>query len=68
LNQMMRLMSVKTRRRDRIQRRPGRTPARRLRDRHHHQVRAPRERAGQVASAVTVDGATLGTITYGDTL
>ena len=67
LNQMMRLMSVKTRRRDRIsadeeeRQRAGYEIVTTIRFVPHG------ERAGQVSSAVTVDGATLGTITYGDT-
>ena len=67
LNQMMRLMSVKTRRRERIsadeeeRQRAGYEIVTTIRFVPHG------ERAGQVSSSITVDGTTLGTITYGDT-
>jgi hypothetical protein len=67
LNQMMRLMSVKTRRRERIsadeeeRQRAGYEIVTTIRFMPHG------ERAGQVSSSVTVDGAAVAAITYGDT-
>lgn len=67
LNRMMRLMSVKTRRRDRIsadeeeRQRAGYDIVTSIRFVPHG------ERAGQVTSTITVDGQTLGSMTYGDT-
>ncbi|CAG7637144.1 DEAD/DEAH box helicase [Rhodococcus opacus] len=67
MDRMMRLVSVKTRRRDRI------SADEEERQRAGHEiVTAVRfvphgERAGQLTSTITVDGDTLGTMTYGDT-
>ncbi|UAK32349.1 DEAD/DEAH box helicase [Nocardia asteroides] len=67
LDRMMRLISVKTRRRDRIsadedeRQRAGHEVVTTLRFVPHG------ERAGQLTSTVLVDGATVGTMTYGDT-
>ena len=67
LNRMMRLMSVKTRRRDRIsadeeeRQRAGYEIVTSIRFVPHGQ------RAGQLTSTITVDGDTIGTMTYGDT-
>jgi very-short-patch-repair endonuclease len=67
LSKMMRLMSVKTRRRDRIsadeeeRQRAGYEIVTSIRFVPHG------ERAGQVTSSITVDGDTVGAMTYGDT-
>jgi ATP-dependent helicase YprA (DUF1998 family) len=67
LTKMMRLMSVKTRRRDRIsadeeeRQRAGYEIVTSIRFVPHG------ERAGQLNSIITVDGTTVGTMTYGDT-
>ena len=67
LTKMMRLMSVKTRRRDRIsadeeeRQRAGYEIVTSIRFVPHG------ERAGQLTSTITVDGDTLGAMTYGDT-
>lgn len=67
LTKMMRLMSVKTRRRDRIsadeeeRQRAGYEIVTSIRFVPHG------ERAGQVTSTITVDGTTVGAMTYGDT-
>ena len=67
MSQMMRLISVKTRRRDRI------SADEEERQRAGHEIVTTLRfvphgvRAGQLTSSVTVDGAELGTMTYGDT-
>lgn len=67
MNKMMRLLSVKTRRRDRIsadeeeRQRAGHDIVTSLRFVPHG------VRAGQLTSTITADGAQLGTMTYGDT-
>ncbi|MGV7254589.1 DEAD/DEAH box helicase [Mycobacterium kansasii] len=67
MSQMMRLVSVKTRRRDRI------SADEEERQRAGHEIVTTLRfvphgvRAGQVTSTITVDGTELGTMTYGDT-
>ena len=67
MNQMMRLLSVKTQRRDRI------SADEEERQRAGHEIVTTLRfvphgaRAGQLTSTITIDGAQLGTMTYGDT-